>query len=258
VPLLELPQPPNWRRGRRHLVLISLAGFALMSYWTFSGVMAAFRGSYATAYVVFSVAAVPILIAVAVALAMNGRVSVRTTSDATGFTLWPDKLFQVLCYAALALMVPSGVLAVILLRRGEFDLPMSRGMQLIYMPGMFAALVVVAVSALLATLRRRGVGYVKLTPAMIESANARKTRAVEWGDVVDISDSSGEKDFRRAAILHLKDGTEEAILGLDFYVPKGGSLYWMVRHYWKHPEDRMELVDSRAAVRLREGRFDLT
>jgi hypothetical protein len=257
VSVLELPPPANWRRGRRHLVLISLAGFALMTYWTFSGVMAALRGSYATAYAVISVAAVPILIAVAVTLAMTGRVNVRTTSDATGFTLWPDKLFQVLGYAAFALLVPSGVLALVLLRRGEFDLPMPRGMQLTYMPATFAALVVIAVSALLAGLRRGGAGYVKLTPAMIESANALKTRAIEWEAVVNVSDSSGEKDFRRAAILHLKDGSEEAILGLDFYVPKGGSLYWMVRHYWKHPEDRMELVDTRAAERLRDGRFDL-
>ncbi|WP_006244524.1 hypothetical protein [Mycolicibacterium tusciae] len=256
--LLELPQPPNWRRGRRHLALIGAACFAGMAYWIFSGVMAAIRGSYLTAYVVMSVAAAPILMAVAVALAVNGRVRVRTTSDATGFTLWPDKLFQVLGYVAFALTAPGGVLGAILLWRGEFDLPMPRGMQLTYMAAAFAALVVIAVRALLAGVRRGGVGYVKLTPAMIESANALKTRAVEWDDVVSVSDSSGEKDFRRAAILHLKDGTEEAILGLDFYVPKGGSLYWMVRHYWKHPEDRMELVDNRAAERLRAGRFDLT
>lgn len=55
----------------------------------------------------------------------------------------------------------------------------------------------------------------------------------------------------------MKDGHEEIISVADIYLPRGAALYWLVRHYWKHPEDRMELVDDRAAKRLRDGRFDL-
>jgi hypothetical protein len=32
----------------------------------------------------------------------------------------------------------------------------------------------------------------------------------------------------------------------------------MVRHYWRHADDRVELTDARALQRLDEGRFDLT
>ncbi len=59
-------------------------------------------------------------------------------------------------------------------------------------------------------------------------------------------------------MLCLRDGSEKVIGGLNNYVPTGVALYWLVRHYWKHPEDRIELVDTRAAERLRDGHFDLT
>ena len=45
--------------------------------------------------------------------------------------------------------------------------------------------------------------------------------------------------------------------GADFYVPNGVGLYWAVRHYWRHPEDRVELGDGRALQRLSEGRLDV-
>ena len=40
------------------------------------------------------------------------------------------------------------------------------------------------------------------------------------------------------------------------YAPNGAALYWMVRHYWKHPEDRAELTDGRALERLRTEQFE--
>ena len=57
-------------------------------------------------------------------------------------------------------------------------------------------------------------------------------------------------------MLRRRDGTEKTIDGCDFYVPEGAGLYWMVRHYCRHANDRPELVDGRAVARLGEGRFD--
>lgn len=45
----------------------------------------------------------------------------------------------------------------------------------------------------------RRVGYLKLTPASVEIADAIKTRAVEWDDIVDIKDHSETKDGKRPA-----------------------------------------------------------
>lgn len=59
-------------------------------------------------------------------------------------------------------------------------------------------------------------------------------------------------------VLCLRDGTEKVIGGLNLYVPRGVAVFWLVRHYWRHPEDRMELVDSRVGERFRVGQFDIT
>jgi hypothetical protein len=39
-------------------------------------------------------------------------------------------------------------------------------------------------------------------------------------------------------------------------VPNGAALYWMIRHYWLHPENRIELTDGRALERLRNEDFE--
>jgi hypothetical protein len=118
----------------------------------------------------------------------------------------------------------------------------------------------IAVSAVVAGVRRGGVGHLKFTPAMVEIADVLKTRVLEWDDIIDVKDHSESKDGKKAGrsvVLCLRDGSEQVIGGLNLYVPTGVALYWMVRHYWKHPEDRMELVDTRAAERFRDGRFAL-
>jgi hypothetical protein len=46
------------------------------------------------------------------------------------------------------------------------------------------------------------------------------------------------------------------IQGASGYAPNGAALYWMIRHYSKHPENRAELTDGRALERLRNEQFD--
>lgn len=113
--------------------------------------------------------------------------------------------------------------------------------------------VVGAISAV----RRGGIGYVKLSPEGIDVANIISTKYVEWEDVVDIKDCTETKRTRKAIVLCMHDGSEEIIDGADIYVPQGTALYWMVRHYWRHPSDREELTDSRSIDRLRAEDFDV-
>jgi hypothetical protein len=101
------------------------------------------------------------------------------------------------------------------------------------------------------------VGYVKLTPAGIEIADIFTTTPVAWKDVESIDDHAESKKSRKAVVIKHSGGTESVIDGADFYVPNGVGLYWAVRHYWRHPEDRVELGDVRALQRLSEGRLDV-
>lgn len=255
--VLELPEPAGWRAANRIGALAAVIGFAVAAAYAYWGVMAAVRGSYLTTVVAIGPAVFVVLMVAAVGLVLSGRISPRTSTDATGFTVWPDRRFSVLILVGVVVFMPSGVLFTVLAPQGLIDLPLSAGMRTF---GSFAAGVVTFICAagLVTAWRRGGVGHVKLAPAMVENADIFSTKVFEWDDVVDVVDHAESRRAHRAVVLRLRDGREEIISVADIYLPRGVALYWLVRHYWRHPEDRMELVDSRVGERLEDGRFDLT
>lgn len=255
--VLELPEPEGWRAANRIAAAGGLVGVVVAAAYAYWGVMAATRGSYLTTVVAIGPAASVVLMIAAVGLVLSGRISPRTTTDATGFTVRPDRRFSVLILMCMVMFIPSGALFTILAPQGLIDLPLTTMMRTF---GAFAAGVVALIGAagLVTAWRRGGVGHVKLTPAMVENADIFSTRVVEWDDVVDVVDHAESRRAHRAVVLRLRDGREEIISVADIYLPRGVALYWLVRHYWRHPEDRMELVDNRVAERLEDGRFDLT
>jgi hypothetical protein len=54
----------------------------------------------------------------------------------------------------------------------------------------------------------------------------------------------------------LKDKKPIVVKNASGYAPSGAALYWMIRHYCRHPENRAELTDGRALERLRTEQFD--
>jgi len=154
-----------------------------------------------------------------------------------------------------ASVIPSGLVFIFYAPTGRLDIPMSRGYQ-IFSPVVMAIAVAAVAIGLVFVLRRGGIGYLKLTPEGIDIANMVSTKYVDWNDVVDVKDNTDTKRRTRKAIVFcLKDGSEEIVDGADFYIPNGIALYWMVRHYWRHPDDRSELTDDRALDRLRDESF---
>jgi len=253
--VLRLPEPTGWRDSRKTLtwvVLIVLAMVALLLYW---GIPATLRGHYLTTLVILGWGALPLAAATALVLAACGWTSLRISYDSTGTTVLPDRTLGILFFAALIVLVPAGVLFVIFVPRGDIDIPMTRGLQ-IFSPILMGFAVVVAISGLMSAWRRGGIGYLKLMESGIDNANIVFTKSVDWEDIVDVRDSAETKRTRKAIVLCLQDGSEEVIEGADLYVPRGAALYWMVRHYWRHPDDRVELTDGRAVDRLRHGRFE--
>lgn len=257
--VLNLPEPANWAKVNRRLYWLVIGVSAGLLYFVVRGILAGLRGNYLTTVLLIGFVTFPVLMMAGLLLAATGKTQTRTSNDPTGFTVWPDRRVGVVYVLGLIVMAPSGALLAFYLPRGAIDIPMSRGLQ-IFSPPLFALTALFSVIALVAWVRRGGVGYLKFTPATVEIADVVKTRVLEWDDIVDVKDHSDTKDGKKAGrsvVLCLRDGTEEVIGGLNLYVPTGVPLYWMVRHYWKHPEDRMELVGHRAAERFREGRFAL-
>lgn len=255
--VLELPEPAGWRAANRIGALAAPVGLGVAAAYLYWAVVTAVRGNYLTTVVAIGPAAFLVSFIAALGVVLSGRTTPRTRTDSTGFTVWPDRRFSVLILVGIVVFLPSGALFAILAPQGLIDLPLTTMMRTF---GAFAAGVVTFIGAagLVTAWRRGGVGHVKLTPAMVENADIFSTRVFEWEDVVDVVDHAETRRAHRAVVLRLRDGREEIISVADIYLPRGVALYWLVRHYWRHPEDRMELVDSRVAERLEDGRFDLT
>lgn len=257
--VLNLPEPANWAESGRLSIWVKLLLGAGTLYVIVQGVLALLRGSFLTGVVWLGTFGPPFILMWTFFLAAGRELMGSTEIDSTGFTVRPVKWLGILYFTTLAFVLPFAAILAILLPRNMIDISMSRGMQ-IFAPFAFGALAMLAASGLVAGVQRRGELYIKFTPAMIEISDVLKTRVLEWGDIVDVTDHSETKDGKRAGrsvVLHLRDGSERVVGGLNLYVPRGVALYWLVRHYWKHPEDRMELVDSRAEQRFRDGRFAL-
>jgi hypothetical protein len=191
-------------------------------------------------------------------LVSRGHTSLRASHHPTGTTLRPDRTFTSLMLVIFGYLIPLGFVVVIFTLTGDLHLFASgRGQA-----GAVVLMILAsgtAISGLLTAWRRGGVGYVKLTPAGIDVADIKRTQSIAWDDVLEVADhSESNKKTRKAIVLRLTEDTEKTIDGADLYVPKGIGLYWMVRHYWRHADDRAELTDERGLERLREGRFDLT
>ena len=257
---VNLPEPASWAKTGKLSIWLRLAVVVAVLYVIGRGVVAVVQGSYLTAAVWFGTFAPPVFLLSVLALGPQWGAKARTTSDGAGFTVWPSRVFSALYFATLALIVPFALAFAILLSRGMIDISVPRGLQIV-MPVAFSAVALVATGGLIAGVRRRGVGYLKFTPALVEIADALRTTVLEWDDVIDVTDHSTAKNAKRSGrsvVLCLHDGSEVVIGALNLYVPTGVPLYWLVRHYWRHPEDRPELTTPRASERLREGQFDLS
>jgi hypothetical protein len=236
-------------------VWLTLGVLAFTSFGLYWSVVATLRGHYLTPVALFGISVFPLIAVAALLLVSSGRTSLRAETDSEGTILRPDRVFSTLMIVGFASVIPSGLVFIFCAPTGRLDIPMSRGYQ-IFSPIVMALAIVAVVIGLASVLRRRGIGYVKLMPEGIDIANMVSTKYVDWDDVVDVKDRTETKRRTRKAIVFcLKDGGEEIVDGADFYVPPGIALYWMMRHYWRRPEDRAELTDGRAIVRLRDEQF---
>ncbi|MGP4058327.1 hypothetical protein ACTWP6_26475 [Mycobacterium sp. 4D054] len=255
--VLELPEPVEWRRGSRFAVVAISACVGFAFAYLGLGVTASTRGSYLTLAVTLGFFAFLILFASAILLVILRRTTLRTASKATGFTVLLDRRTSNLIVTGVVAAVPSLLIFVVAAPVGAIEFAETRALRTVWV-GAAAAVLCTMVWGLITAWRRRGFGHLTLTPAVIENSDIRSVRIFEWDNVVDVTAHAESRRAPRAVVLRLRDGGEEIIGMADLYVPGGAGLYWLVRHYWKHPEDRSELVDGRAPKRLAEGRFDLS
>jgi len=253
---LKLPKPENWPERS---VRLALGGVLFGAGGFFSAAWAAIfgkRGDGLTAAVLAGFAIVALGFATAVILSQLGQVTVDATHDSIGTKLKVDRVITLLFTVALVAAVPSGVLFVIFVPRGTVGIPMSSG-ERIFTPYLIGIGVVFAVVGLIAMVTRGGPGYILLTPQGFEITGIFFTRKGLWEDVINITDESPDKRTPFTISIIMRNDPPRVIQGAYSYTPCGRGLYWILRHYWSHQENRQELIDGRALERLRNERFEV-
>lgn len=259
MPVLSLPEPDGWPAGRRRVYLTVLMALVLFSPGVVYGAWAFMRGYVLTGITAFGFIAFPLIMLGYLIIVLTGRTSLRASSSTTGTDLKPDRFLAGALGLGLSCLIPSCVAFLLFVPSGLIVLPLSPGWRIGTLIAMgFAAAVGVRTMFTWWQKRSVGSGSVRLTPAGIVVTTAVSIESTLWDDVIQVSDETETKKTRNAIVLNRKDGTEQILDGTDFYVPKGIGLYWMVHHYWRHPEDRPELIDGRALERLRDQRFDVS
>ena len=255
MPVLNLPDPANWRVGGRRPTVVTVTIVVFVGLGVYFAVRNLLRADPLSALVIVGVLVPFVLTLIAVQRVARGRTTLRINVDSTGTTLRADRTSSLLVMLVMATVISVGVLVVTTTVTGDLELFTStRGR--IASAALMTVATAVAVWGLVSARRRGGVGSVKLTPDGIDIANIVRTTRVQWNDVVAVDDHSASTKTRKAVVPKRTDDAESVIDGADFYVPNGAGLFWMIRHYWNHAQDRGELIDARAGQRLSESRFE--
>ncbi len=116
------------------------------------------------------------------------------------------------------------------------------------------ALLVLSAGGLIALSRRPKSGYVRIGPDGVEYSDILRTRMVGWSALRTISDKADNRSHKPIVLVD-NDNKRIVINSAASYSAGSPAIFWMVRYYWKHPEDRGELTSGRALERLRNAQF---
>jgi hypothetical protein len=253
----RLPHPENWK-SRSLLaafgVLIFVAGSV---YSVVQSVIAMNRDDYVAAMIAGGFAVFSLGLVVAIAAGKLRSNTLRAASDSTGTTLRSDPIASWFLGISMVGAIVSAALYVIFVPRGEVELPLTtpgrEGRNLFLM----WSLLTISAIGLIALIVRGGSGYLCVAPHGVENADVLHTRKVSWDDIVDVTDEAPKTPSRHPIVLVMKNNERPIVVpNASSYSAGGAALYWMIRHYWKHPENRTELADGRALERLRNEQFE--
>lgn len=246
------PQPPHWRRNVSAWTWVGVVVFvAATVYCVVQAATSVARGSTLGTLIAGGLAVMCVGLLSAVAVTFTGADTRCRESDSSATTLRVHPMIAVLYGIALAGAVLGSSLHTIFSAREEVGEVFSGG-------GVFrslmAALLAVSLFGLIGLVRSREPGRLRLTPAGVEHATLLGTRSATWEQITDIADTAGNRAMN-PIVLTVRDAKPIVVSNADRYGDGGPAVYWMVRHYWKHPEVRGELADGRALARLVAAHF---
>jgi hypothetical protein len=173
-----------------------------------------------------------------------------------GMVLLPSRTLDVIARFATVVMAVSGVVGLVVWWRGGAEMAELSARQ--HGRWALASLLLagVGLSACPRWFTRLGpLGSLRLSPAGVEYKQGWSTVRLAWQDIAEIIDEYPSKRKMPCPItFRLQAG------GLKVFVPGAfardpAQIYWMIQHYWRHPDRRTELSDGQAMQRLRRSDF---
>ena len=242
----------NWRTIL--LGYFFIIPFGLLAFWW--AVVCLSRREFLTAVVAVGFGVGFMSMCVPPTLSITSRIVPRASCDGQGTMFRPDLLFDVATSLTIVAFIFSCAMFAVFNPLGMLDIPVPNAVRN-STPFLAGAVALMGIPVIWLTIRRRGIKYLRLTPAGYEVAESYVPERGSWDEVVEVTDVA-PKDSRQVPnplVLVKSDGTA-AVLAAGPMTPGGRDLRELVRFYWQHADLRDELTDGRAMERLRSKRFD--
>jgi len=251
----RLPTPEHWKHPR-DLVLVYIVGgviaIGLCVGWI---VQLLVRGDYlTTGFAAGLLVYIATFTAAFAMVALNPGKLRQVVSEADGTFFRPSQALVCVIVVSTTAALVSGIIFACYVPSGRLGVPFEG---LGYSIGV--AWLVCSLAYCLLRGWSKGWGHLKLSPEGFEiSSVLGTTSSGAWSDVVDVIDEAPKGKISRCpAVMVMKDAPPQVLNGLQAYQPDGTALYWAIRHYWLHPENREELTNGRAVARLRAQQFEV-
>jgi hypothetical protein len=246
-----LPAPEGWNNRFLLYSIGLLAMGALGLFFANKTVLAVQRTHWLAATICLVVVVFSLITAAGMVWVMTGRTKLRASVDAAGTTLRQAPMLKYL----VALLVTIAVGSALFLVFGSHvhdDLPATakdRGKVIALLFGSLLGLGFAARS------RRRPPPILRLSAAGIEFCDTFTTFTLAWHEIRDITGRAPKSKTYRPVVFEVHHDAPPAVINnASAWAPDGVALFWLIRHYWLHSEDRAELSNGVAIARLTEGK----
>ncbi|CRZ16418.1 hypothetical protein [Mycolicibacterium neworleansense] len=247
--MTQIRQPENWKNRAAVLALAFVLFGGMVVACLVMAANALQRDDDVYAVISGGLAVTIASVLVSTALGAFGSSTLRGVSSEAGTTLRPSPTTR-WCMAVAAMSLTLTAVLYLMAARWRNDLPfMNPGS-----PGdattMMWILLIITVIGSGWYLVKGKTPVVRLGPDGVTYVEGSRVHNESWDDIVDITDISPNRHSRQPICLTREDDRPVVIENAGLYAPVGAALYWMMRHYWRHPENRVELTDGRALERL--------
>ncbi|WP_349270033.1 hypothetical protein MPNTM1_00658 [Mycolicibacterium parafortuitum] len=246
------PPPPHWRPNLTAWTWVGVVVFVVGTiYCVVRAATSVAQGSVLGALIAGGLALMCVGLLAVLAVTFTVSAARYRESGGSATTLRVNPVIAVLYGVALAGAVLASSLYVIF--SGRESVRMLFGADEV-VRFLMAALLGISLLGLIGLVRSREPGRLRLTAAGVEHATFLGTRSAGWNQITDIADSAGNRALN-PIVLTVRDAKPIVVSNADRYGDAGPAVYWLVRHYWRHPQDRGELADGRALQRLAAAQF---